>query len=210
MFLNEYSKWLASDALTKDEKGELELIKDDEKEIESRFSSLISFGTAGIRSVYQMGTARFNRFTLSGIGTKINHHFVAEAQNGSHAAHTNRHRRLHSARTETHKTHSIFDREDACGRQSRVFAETVTGHHFGCRTTRFLPCRKNSVTRCQQSGLRVDCQIQFRIGTVGNQFTELFTERAICCLHHSRCRIRLFSPIGHADLLRSLSGEYKR
>ena len=64
MFLNEYSKWLASDALTKDEKGELELIKDDEREIESRFSSLISFGTAGIRSVYQMGTARFNRFTL--------------------------------------------------------------------------------------------------------------------------------------------------
>ena len=91
-----------------------------------------------------------------------------------------------------------------------VFAETVTGHHFGCRAARFFPCRKNSVTRCQQSGLRVDCQIQFRIGTVGNQFTELFTESAIRCLHHSRCRIRLLGPIGHADLLRPLSGEYKR
>ena len=55
-----YEKWLASPALTPEEKAELEAIRDDDKEIESRFFSQLSFGTAGLRGTMGVGLYRMN------------------------------------------------------------------------------------------------------------------------------------------------------
>ncbi len=55
-----YEKWLNSPALSADEKAELEAIKNDEKEIESRFFDHLSFGTAGLRGTMGVGLYRMN------------------------------------------------------------------------------------------------------------------------------------------------------
>lgn len=55
-----YEAWLASPALSTGEKAELEAIKDDEKEIESRFFDQLSFGTAGLRGTMGVGLYRMN------------------------------------------------------------------------------------------------------------------------------------------------------
>ena len=55
-----YEGWLASPALSAEEKAELEAIKNDDKEIESRFFSQLEFGTAGLRGTMGMGTYRMN------------------------------------------------------------------------------------------------------------------------------------------------------
>jgi phosphoglucomutase len=48
-FMKEYEKWLASPALSAQEHAELEAIRSDPKEIESRFYGPLEFGTAGLR-----------------------------------------------------------------------------------------------------------------------------------------------------------------
>ena len=48
-YKKEYERWLASDALSADEKAELKSIAGDEIEIESRFYGPLEFGTAGLR-----------------------------------------------------------------------------------------------------------------------------------------------------------------
>ena len=48
-FMKEYEKWLASPALSDAERAELESIRNDPKEIESRFYGPLEFGTAGLR-----------------------------------------------------------------------------------------------------------------------------------------------------------------
>ena len=55
-----YEAWLASPALSEAEKAELEAIKNDEKEIESRFFSQLEFGTAGLRGTMGTGLYRMN------------------------------------------------------------------------------------------------------------------------------------------------------
>ncbi|RKI69874.1 phospho-sugar mutase [bacterium 1xD42-67] len=60
-----YEAWLASPALTAEERAELEAIKNDDKEIESRFFSQLEFGTAGLRGTMGMGTYRMNIYTVS-------------------------------------------------------------------------------------------------------------------------------------------------
>ena len=59
-FMKEYEKWLASPALSAQEKAELEAIRGDEKEIESRFYDQLSFGTAGLRGTMGVGLNRMN------------------------------------------------------------------------------------------------------------------------------------------------------
>jgi len=59
-YIDAYKRWLASPALTEAEKNELVGISDDENEIESRFYSGLEFGTAGLRGIMGMGTARMN------------------------------------------------------------------------------------------------------------------------------------------------------
>ena len=64
MFLDEYKKWLNSDMLSADEKEELKNIANDEKEIESRFYTDLSFGTAGMRGVRGIGRNRMNKYNI--------------------------------------------------------------------------------------------------------------------------------------------------
>ncbi len=59
-YRNTYETWLASPALSAAEKAELESIRSDDKEIESRFFDQLSFGTAGLRGTMGVGLYRMN------------------------------------------------------------------------------------------------------------------------------------------------------
>ncbi len=59
-YREEYARWLASDALTAEERGELEAIRGDDREIRERFYAPLSFGTAGLRGVMGAGVRRMN------------------------------------------------------------------------------------------------------------------------------------------------------
>ena len=59
-----YEKWLASPALDAAEKAELEAIRGDEKEIESRFFAPLEFGTAGLRGTMCVGLHQMNRHVV--------------------------------------------------------------------------------------------------------------------------------------------------
>ena len=48
-YMEEYQRWLDSPALSNAEWEELNAIRDDKKEIESRFFAPLEFGTAGLR-----------------------------------------------------------------------------------------------------------------------------------------------------------------
>jgi len=64
MFLDEYKKWLDSNMLSAEEKEELKSIVNDEKEIENRFYTDLSFGTAGMRGVRGIGRNRMNKYNI--------------------------------------------------------------------------------------------------------------------------------------------------
>ncbi len=55
-----YEQWLSSPSLSPSEKAELEAIRSDDKEIESRFFDQLSFGTAGLRGTMGVGLYRMN------------------------------------------------------------------------------------------------------------------------------------------------------
>ncbi|MCI8420528.1 MAG: phospho-sugar mutase, partial [Oscillospiraceae bacterium] len=55
-----YEAWLASPALSPEEVAELEAIRGDDKEIESRFFDQLAFGTAGLRGTMGVGLYRMN------------------------------------------------------------------------------------------------------------------------------------------------------
>jgi phosphoglucomutase len=63
-YLEEYKRWCESNEFDEETKKELELIKDDEKEIEDRFYKELEFGTAGLRGVIGAGTNRMNKYTV--------------------------------------------------------------------------------------------------------------------------------------------------
>ncbi len=63
-FMKEYQKWLTSGALTPAEQAELESIKDDSKEIESRFYGPLEFGTAGLRGTMAVGLHHMNLYVI--------------------------------------------------------------------------------------------------------------------------------------------------
>ena len=60
-----YEKWLASEKLGEREKEELRAIARDEDEKKIRFSSSLSFGTAGLRGVMKVGLNAMNRYTVA-------------------------------------------------------------------------------------------------------------------------------------------------
>ena len=64
-YKNEYERWLACESLTNDEREELLSISSDEEKKALRFSSPMSFGTAGLRSTMYMGIGCMNRFTVA-------------------------------------------------------------------------------------------------------------------------------------------------
>ena len=59
-FMQEYEKWLRSPALSPAEHTELEAIRNDPKEIESRFFGPLEFGTAGLRGTMYTGLHNMN------------------------------------------------------------------------------------------------------------------------------------------------------
>ena len=59
-FRKEYEKWLQSPALSPEEKAELEAIRNDPKEMESRFYGPLEFGTAGLRGTMAVGLHNMN------------------------------------------------------------------------------------------------------------------------------------------------------
>lgn len=60
----EYEKWLHSSLLSEDEKKELQAISSDEIELENRFYTDLSFGTAGMRGIRGIGRNRMNRYNV--------------------------------------------------------------------------------------------------------------------------------------------------
>lgn len=63
-YLLNYEKWLSSPLLSQAERAELQAVSGNNKEIESRFYSSLSFGTAGLRGIMGMGTALLNVYTV--------------------------------------------------------------------------------------------------------------------------------------------------
>ena len=64
-YLETYQRWLNDSALNDAEKAELRAIEQDEKEIELRFSTGLSFGTAGLRGTMKTGLNAMNRHTVA-------------------------------------------------------------------------------------------------------------------------------------------------
>ena len=79
MILKRYQEWLNSDKLSKDEKEELFLIKDNEQEIINRFNQDLEFGTGGLRGIMAVGTNRMNRHIIrkasQGLANYLNNNF---------------------------------------------------------------------------------------------------------------------------------------
>ena len=63
-YRQEYEKWLASPALSEDERNELKAIANDEREIENRFYGPLEFGTAGLRGTMYVGLHNMNRHVI--------------------------------------------------------------------------------------------------------------------------------------------------
>ncbi|HEX3025761.1 MAG TPA: phospho-sugar mutase [Clostridia bacterium] len=60
----EYQRWLAIPSLDEEIKKELESINGNPEMIQSRFGSMLEFGTAGLRGIMGAGLNRMNRFTV--------------------------------------------------------------------------------------------------------------------------------------------------
>ncbi len=63
-YKKEYEKWLTSGVLTAGEVAELEAIRDNAKEIESRFYGPLEFGTAGLRGTMAVGLHHMNIYVI--------------------------------------------------------------------------------------------------------------------------------------------------
>lgn len=63
-YKKEYEKWLTSGVLTAEEMAELEAIRDNAKEIESRFYGPLEFGTAGLRGTMAVGLHHMNIYVI--------------------------------------------------------------------------------------------------------------------------------------------------
>ena len=64
-FDTNYRTWLTSPALSAEEKAELQAIENDPDEVKSRFSSYLSFGTAGLRGTMKTGMNAMNVHTVA-------------------------------------------------------------------------------------------------------------------------------------------------
>ncbi len=65
LHIDNYQKWVASEALSDAEKAELLAIAEDPTEIELRFTNYLSFGTAGLRGTMKTGMNAMNRHTVA-------------------------------------------------------------------------------------------------------------------------------------------------
>ena len=63
-YRKEYEKWLASPALSEDERTELRALEGNDKEIKARFYGPLEFGTAGLRGTMYTGLHNMNRHVI--------------------------------------------------------------------------------------------------------------------------------------------------
>ncbi len=63
-YRREYERWINSGKLSEKEMAELLAIKENEAEVEDRFYTPLTFGTAGLRGVLGMGINRMNIYTV--------------------------------------------------------------------------------------------------------------------------------------------------
>lgn len=63
-YLDTYKSWINNSYFDKETKEELELIKNDDKEIKDRFYKNLEFGTGGLRGIIGAGTNRINIYTV--------------------------------------------------------------------------------------------------------------------------------------------------
>ena len=63
-YRKEYEKWLASPALSEDERAELRALEGNETEIKNRFYGPLEFGTAGLRGTMFTGLHNMNRHVI--------------------------------------------------------------------------------------------------------------------------------------------------
>lgn len=64
-YLENYQRWLSSPALTNEERQELQSVQNDDDEIKIRFSSGLTFGTAGLRGTMKVGMNAMNIYTVA-------------------------------------------------------------------------------------------------------------------------------------------------
>ena len=63
-YRKDYEKWLASPALSEDERAELRALEGNDKEIKARFYGPLEFGTAGLRGTMYTGLHNMNRHVI--------------------------------------------------------------------------------------------------------------------------------------------------
>ena len=63
-YRQDYEKWLASPALSEDERAELKALEGNDKEIKARFYGPLEFGTAGLRGTMYTGLHNMNRHVI--------------------------------------------------------------------------------------------------------------------------------------------------
>ena len=64
-YLENYELWLSSPVLSECEREELKSIANDNDEIKLRFSSGLTFGTAGLRGTMKLGMNAMNVYTVA-------------------------------------------------------------------------------------------------------------------------------------------------
>jgi len=79
--LKKYDRWLNASQLSKDEKDELNSLRNNEKEIKERFIADLEFGTAGLRGVMAMGTNRMNKYVIRHATQGLAQYLLSEESN---------------------------------------------------------------------------------------------------------------------------------
>ena len=64
-YMDNYNRWLTSEHLSDAERAELSAIRNDEGEIQLRFTNYLSFGTAGLRGTMKVGMNAMNVHTVA-------------------------------------------------------------------------------------------------------------------------------------------------
>lgn len=85
-YKKEYEKWLASNVVNEEMKAELRLLQSNDQELKQRFSSMLDFGTAGLRGIMGAGLNNMNEYTVryatQGLSDLINHNGPEAAKKG--------------------------------------------------------------------------------------------------------------------------------
>ncbi|MGL4425466.1 MAG: phospho-sugar mutase [Cetobacterium sp.] len=79
--LENYNNWLGSEYIDLEDRKDLESIKNNEKEIEDRFYTNLSFGTGGMRGVRGVGINRINKYTIRKATQGLSNYILESAGN---------------------------------------------------------------------------------------------------------------------------------